>query len=338
MTATERCRPPQAVSAALRAFHRERPPIAARVSADLDATGAQRSRVDQMRRYWLQDRWAVLVIPHGILALASSWFVPTADFPIHLATIVFVAVLFSQMSLLGLRIGLGTTSWQRRLGGFLFGLVYVSFPLACVISPRAKTFGDPLLTRLCSVIAAMALLLCFSTAAIMLVARRWNMRVGRLRPGVRQRIRNEMQFTIAQLMLLTTAVATLLALGQSLRDHAEVGVSGHGPVLFVVTFVFCLTIVSLAAAWAALGSGSPLTRSVLVVALAVCMGLIPPYYFRWSWHGYVAVPATICLQTMITLVSLLVVRSWGYRLLCTPSLYSEVIEDSGPKGPGVGCL
>jgi hypothetical protein len=58
------------------------------------------------------------------------------------------------------------------------------------------------------------------------------------------------------------------------------------------------------------------------------MGLIPPYYFRWSWHGYVAIPATICLQAMISLASLLIVRSWAYRLISMPSLGSEVIGDS----------
>ncbi|MHC4404457.1 MAG: hypothetical protein ACYTG0_32795 [Planctomycetota bacterium] len=239
---------------------------------------------------------------------------PIAEFAVHPAAIGFVAVIFSQTSLLGLWIGLGADSWQRRLGGFLAGLVYLAFLLACVISPRAKALDEPLATRFCAVIAVTALLLSLSTAAILTLARRRGARLCRLEPGVAPHVGKEIRFTIAHLMLLTAVVAAFLALGQSMRDLARVTGTSHGPVFVVVAFVCCLVSVSLAAAWAALSQGSPLARSMLVVVMAVCVGLIPPYYFRWGWRDYVAVPATICLQAILSTASLLIVRSWGYRL------------------------
>jgi len=128
-----------------------------------------------------------------------------------------------------------------------------------------------------------------------------------------------LQFTIQHILVITLAVAVLLAIGPACRTLAEKTQEDREFSLSVAVISPCLISVALAMLWGALGIGRPTARLAVAVPAAFLVGFIPPFYlimiFENGWRDYAIWSAIFGLQAIITAASLLVVRSCGWRLV-----------------------
>lgn len=119
------------------------------------------------------------------------------------------------------------------------------------------------------------------------------------------------QFTIRHLLLTTTIVAVVLAIGKNIPHLDEI-------IVISVVLCPCLGLVELAVLWAALGFARPALRLSIALPAAFVVGLVPPFYSgslrQQGWTTFVAWSCITGLQAAITAGTLLVVRSCGYRL------------------------
>jgi hypothetical protein len=117
------------------------------------------------------------------------------------------------------------------------------------------------------------------------------------------------QFSIRGLMLFTAAVAVLSAAARALQD------SPRGFMLLVVVWAMCFVAVGVVALWAALGVSRPLRRGPIVFALSPVLGA----FFATAAHahraGCVYILLIMLLYPTLSIGSLLVVRSCGYRFV-----------------------
>jgi hypothetical protein len=202
----------------------------------------------------------------------------------------FVGLVFSQASLLGIWGGSGTNRWWIRLVGVLVGAGYVgSQSELCLDEPGHVFF---LLVALDTLIVSAVLLLagCFGL---------------RTRLGSEQAPpATEMQFSIRHVMVLTLVVACLLALAkwqQPFLDFDE----------WALAIPFAT--VGLVATWGILGAKRPLVGVHVLLAVAVGAGYALANSFE-SGPGFAIWVTATLTEALSLVVSLLVVRSCGYRL------------------------
>jgi hypothetical protein len=221
--------------------------------------------------------------------------------PPNLAVAVFVGVVFCQTSLLGIWAGLGRNPWWIRLPGAAAGIVYLGLLLdLCLGQPYRDNHIIVLLTTVLIVGVLLAVRcfrvrICLTTMVATAVPR--------------------FQFSIRQLLILTTAVACILSLekwlGWQLFSVVET---------FLLAMIGCLlAAVGLISVWPVLGTRQPILPSTIAVGIAAGLGF---GLTKLSAHaaGMTAVWITIPSVEALSLVaSLLVVRSCGYRLTRLPS-------------------
>jgi hypothetical protein len=121
------------------------------------------------------------------------------------------------------------------------------------------------------------------------------------------------QLTIKQLLILTTAVAVVFAIGRGLYVSNHTGGIGYMFARPIVTSS-CSAAVGLAVFWAALGIGRPLWRLLLVVPASGLVGFVPPLYHPWVAPVAIDWVRMMWIEAAITAATLLVVRSCGWRL------------------------
>jgi hypothetical protein len=110
-------------------------------------------------------------------------------------------------------------------------------------------------------------------------------------------------------MLFTAAVALLSAGARALQ-------ASHGrSVLVAAVWALCFVAVGLVALWAALGVARPRRRVPVVFALSPVLGAFFAAAVDAHRAGCAYVLLTMMLYPASLLVSLLVVRSCGYRLV-----------------------
>jgi hypothetical protein len=122
-----------------------------------------------------------------------------------------------------------------------------------------------------------------------------------------------MQFSIRHLMVLTLVVACLLVLAKWLQPDLDLG-----ELLVWLLVATSLAVIGLMAIWAILGTKHPLPGVILLFLIAVGAGLSLPWMApAWIVSNFPAsvfwLTATLTEALSLT-VSLLVVRSCGYRL------------------------
>ena len=127
-------------------------------------------------------------------------------------------------------------------------------------------------------------------------------------------LKEGLQFSIRHLMLLTFVVACLTTVGKLLAPTwADIGL-----MTMVVVVGLCYASVALTSIWAILGTGRPFVRSMFVVVIAIVSGLIAEYVFD---HGE-EIPfwlSTTCLQAVLLVSSLAIIRRVGYRFVASRS-------------------
>jgi hypothetical protein len=205
----------------------------------------------------------------------------------------FIGLVFSQTSLLGIWGGSGTNRWWIRFVGVLVGVSYLGPQSGiCIDGPGRETI----------LIVAFATLI---VSAVLLMARCFGFRT-RL-DSDQETSATEMQFSIRHMMILTFVLACLLALAKWLQPALDLRIV---PILLLIGLA--LALVGLVAVWAILGTKHPLAGTVVLLPVAAGTGLGVATFLPGPESTF-WVTATLTEALSLT-VSLLVVRSCGYRL------------------------
>ena len=247
-------------------------------------------------------RLRLLALAHIAIGLAAgglaAWFRTPPG--VDLVIAVFVGIVFSQTSLLGIWGGLGTNPWWSRLIGVVVGVGSLGLLLGVGVGERASeenyfivSVGTALITGVLLVVRCFKVRICVAT--------------------VDQAAAHRMQFTIRQLLALTFAVACLVSLGKWLAPHV---MNVTGPLILTLIGLVLAT-VGLLSVWPALGARHPVLPSLILIVVAAgvgfCFAQFPPM------SGMASFWMTITSVEALSLVpSLLVVRSCGYRLVRLP--------------------
>ncbi len=207
---------------------------------------------------------------------------------------VWLGIMFGQTTLLGTWAGLGLSRWWKRL-------FWVSVGIGCIL----------LLLTLCqdSSFYEIGTVVVLSTALVAMTAIVLRVSGSVIQPGWLDAARaRRLQFSVRQLMIVTLLVGCLAAVGRALPSYAIDARWLSGAILWgAVSAWFGLVPV-----WPALATTHPVRygiESVVVAAtIACCLG-------RIAANGDEALLTTgIAIEATVVVVSLLVVRSCGYRL------------------------
>lgn len=82
----------------------------------------------------------------------------------------------------------------------------------------------------------------------------------------------------------------------------------------LLLWVATISVTGLASVWAMLTAATPGPRAALVLAAATGSAALTAYGFNEGWDTYFYLITITVLQALVVLLSLLVVRSCGYRL------------------------
>jgi hypothetical protein len=270
--------------------HSERPDGAERATA---CTGEPTERPRKPRLRWLVLAHVAISLSTGMLA-AWIGFSPSGS---NMAVAVSVGIVFGQTSLLGIWGALGTSSWWKRLLGVVVGMVCLGLLLDLSV-------GQPY--RANHVIVLLATVL---VAGVLLVVRCFRFRI--CGTAVDRTAVHRFQFSIRHLLILTFAVACLVSLGKWLGPHL---IPATEPFRLAIIGLLLAT-VGLMTVWPVLGTRHPLLPSMIATGVAAGLGFGLTRLFP-HFAGMTAVWTTIPSVEALSLVaSLLVVRSWGYRLV-----------------------
>lgn len=139
--------------------------------------------------------------------------------------------------------------------------------------------------------------------------------IGEFQNGAQVTESNEaMHFQIQHLLIGTTVVAILIAIGQRLSPSSSLqGASVEGePLRLMLVAIFVVTTTTLLGIWAVLGRSSLLRSATVFVMLG---GLIPAV----SWFVIVRLPVVWCtilgLTAMGVFMYLALLRTDGYRFV-----------------------
>ena len=251
-------------------------------------------------------RIGLLVAVHIVAGLLSAWYANTANShgmsPAvdELMFIGLYALVYAQAGLIGIWSGLSTTRLEWRLPSVVAATAFV-----CI----ANTGGGTRVAFLWIALVAWPILL----VLISLRHSRLGLQLAHLPNGLT--VSKRFQFTIRHVLLATGVVAVVLGMGRGVRSINNLNT------VAVMTYPPCFVMVELATLWATLGVGRPLPRLAVVVPTAFGVGTLATYnvYGRFEQAGFGSLwmlwSAALGLQAIITAVSLLVVRSCGWRMV-----------------------
>ena len=250
----------------------------------------------------------LLVAGHfiGQLACASTIDFPPPSIP---AFIGLFALVVSDAGLLGIWAALGYSRRSWRLV-----VVVASTAYLCTLISVAFKAND--LDELIMVFLVVAL----PTAAIFLVLTGFRFSRRRLQVGQLVLAAEGFQFSIRQLLVATGIAAGLLALSRGLGHLPTTGPAWKITIFFAIVGPYFM-LVELATLWGALGIGRPLPRLLVVLPTAFVVGTMPPFFLNTPLKMYldrtdfIAWSSFMGLQATILEVSLLVIRSCGWRLV-----------------------
>jgi len=238
-----------------------------------------------------------LVLAHVAIGLTGAVVATFAPSPRTLPGAVLVGIVFGQTSLVGIWGSLGTVPWWTRLIGVVVGVGCLGTLLGAGISElNFETFFIVVTSTL------------FVTLPL-LVARFFRVVIQLSSSDVAAGGR--IQFSIRDLMILTFVVACLVTIGKWMQPHLPYGAMFFHLLLFAVTF----GVVGVMPVWFVLASNRPVLFGVGLVAVAAGGGYV---LGRWNDDTGIWMTATAA-EAITVVVSLLVVRYCGYRLVRLPS-------------------
>jgi hypothetical protein len=234
--------------------------------------------------------------------------------------IVSASLFFSQVGLLGIWLAVGQWTWPKRLGTFLAGTAIFFW-----WEWHWQTFEFLWIGLGELVVAAGLIVARFGPAKLQLV---------RLSEPVLPSAR--FQFSLRQVMALVVVVAVMLTGAKAIRAFVSTSyiVDEDGEawdydaietietLVSATSYLGCV-VVSWAATWAILGIGGVWARSTVVVVVALALGSLDMYCFAHyvgeqfgeNWYYFTFDSTVLVGQSLFTMVSLMVVRSCGFRLI-----------------------
>ncbi len=252
------------------------------------------------RRVWL----LCLLAAHVVLGVALGAFVRLGGYHTIPAVPVrfFVGLVFAQTSLLGIWTGFGRSPWWLRLSGFAVGA-------GCLGVGGCIGINEPDWLSFClfagnGVIATVVLTI-FRCARFRVTL-----------PVVEYHTGGGRQIGIRHLLILTAVVAAILGVGR----HLKFGGFDVYPLpalisVYLVLLVFSCVLVGTLSAWAMLRERALVLRGAILLVVAATAGWGVAQIVSGMLVFWLVVYLT---QAIILIVSLLVVRSCGYRLMRLP--------------------
>lgn len=237
--------------------------------------------------------WAMplLILAHFIATPCAAAWSSQSPSP---SLAIFISLVFSQTSLIGLWVGLGMSHWMLRFAGMTAGILALGGILE--VADAGPTGPNFFLVSTATALVAL----------VTWVARLLNARAGKASDGTTTH--EAMQFHIKHLMLLTFVVALWVSVGKMLAPY----VFGIDFVSVLAVIAVCFVAVALTSIWAMLGAGRPLQR----------IGWVPIIAGVGGWALSLAISDRPVFLTSIMLLdgaflvlSLVVVRMAGYRLM-----------------------
>ena len=173
--------------------------------------------------------------------------------------IFFMSLIFAQINLLSLWVGLGTTYWLVRIAS-----------LGCAIAALSAAFAvwidSPSVEEIATVFAIEAAAVLPIAALARFVGFRWTIVSPQLSPDC-SASPYHFQFTIRRLFAWTTVAAVVAALAR----QADLPGGETGAIIFFFT---SNTIITFAAAWAVSANGRILTRLALLILVAGLLSVV----------------------------------------------------------------
>jgi len=248
----------------------------------------------------MSRRVLLIFIVHIVAGIAFSlWSAVEGRIPFAFEYVLIVppcALVFCQSCLLAFWAAMSHAAVWKRLAGLVAGIVYLEILIGLAIEEE---------------LMFMATIATGGVAVVLLAIRLWNAQLLRFLDQPQPENAEGLQFSIRGLMLFTFAVALLITTAKGLREVDE-----RLPDLLLVTiWALCFVVTDLAALWAALGIGSPVPRSIVVILMSLALGWFFSYAIGEDWEPYFYIMSIMFLQPLLLIGSLLAVRSCGYRLV-----------------------
>ena len=207
----------------------------------------------------------------------------------------------SQMILLGIWGGLGTTAWWRRLIGVVLGVSYL-----CLL--EGLVTGEVDIVNLDSV--------CFVTtvvATLLLIVRGFDIVIHVNASPVT--LASRVQFSIRHLLILTFVIACLVAFGKMSQPYCAFG---RETFLAWIFFNVMRSVIGVAPVWFVMATKRPVLYGIGWVPVAVFLHYCLLWIEGAIRFGDVRPMPYLATPVMAVVLSLLVVRSYGYRLVRLP--------------------
>ncbi|MBI3462591.1 MAG: hypothetical protein HY000_05950 [Planctomycetes bacterium] len=262
-------------------------------------------------------RLKVLIAVHLVIGVCqvAEHFIPL---DVRFAPLLWaiISVLVAQLMLLSFWVGMGTSTGIPRLGGMVLGSAYLA-TWWTVPQLSSYPFDELLLIHLPVTFGAFFMVVVV-LAGIFLGIRRWKAELSRDTDAVALPPRTPFQYSLLNLLVIVSVVAIVLALGRSIRLLSDDD-SDWRPVLKNVFLVIACFVNLLGAVWAVLNVGPVGLRTFLVFLMAAILGAsvssTTSFDTLIGWLQLLYHPVITIVPTAIVVVSLLVVRSCGYRLV-----------------------
>jgi hypothetical protein len=255
------------------------------------------------------NRFTVLTLAHVVAARELCVVVATSSNYLQFA---FTGLLLGQASLLAIWVGLGNASLVRRGAAIC---VAGSF-LWAVLVTAADGWRRPDAEELC--VLALAIIACLlPTIALFLALKRCGPRLIICSARKRPPANKPFQFSTQHLLMLAVVVAAALVAGRLGRAmDNSIGNGWFVVGVFCCILPVCFIYAVLAAVWACLPANKVIVRVPIALLVGALVGLVPPFYFRLpGLEEYLLCLMSAAIAQTVTILSLLVARSAGYRLV-----------------------
>lgn len=235
----------------------------------------------------------------------------------HPIGVLLQALVVSDTGLLALWSALGMSPWQMRMFGGIVGLSCLAATASIATRGQLAFYARELLSAAAqsqdramlwyevrAQILAMAVSVMVPAMVLFLIFRQL------------RRSRNGLQFSIAQIFMLTAAVAAACSIRAAFRAFNYDPSYWLSLAPIVLVNVPCFVSVELAAIWAALASRRPLVCLPGLAIFATLVGFVPPLclFGRADAKWFLIWPAILTCQATLAFATLLVFRGSDWKL------------------------
>jgi hypothetical protein len=252
----------------------------------------------------------------SLVGLNSAWLLP-----IWWA---LSALSIAQLTLLSFWVGMSERGWLTRLALAAIATAYVSYwPVMaqCISSigtdhdlTQGLLFIEPFLFMFANYAAFVALI-----SAGFVVMRRRGMTLASGSQGIAPATSRRSQYSVFHLLVMMSLCSLVLSLLKVSHPDEELARAGTVALVASYILVFIIFLInSVCAAWATLNPSAPWVRIAITISISWVLGIafaIASGYGSFSWWIFLAASLIPVVSTTLVVLSLLVVRACGYRVV-----------------------